>query len=451
MGRLLINPTELINVKRSMITTCDDINQSYSAVMQGWNDLYEGVKKRSTINTSVGKLISEFGNRINYIENIVNELIEATGFSEDELLSGNYDEEFYEKKIYGYYFDKYYLDGTILKESEYISHFILTNPDNQTFKKYKGAKIFIDNNIDFFNKFRYQDFKLDKYDVAFDLIYIRDKRGDAYLQEVKFGLLNNCPANYVDVVDEFHPKIVDGTKIDAFDSTKIGSYIVNIDKILINGEEYKFVQSLPGDCTDIESLLYNFAKVNVINTMRSLPSDYMKSTGAGGRSDNAIILTCDSKLSNPKYVRKYGWSGVYSSVSDSPTPPKQILADVIFIDARSSFISNDFITRDTVIHELGHRFDAITLGENYGEIIKWYTPEFDKLIVGLLKDGYKSHENIKEFFADLMVVYLTKGDELKAVNEELYNIITAMFNGTDYGNYYSNNVNKVIYKIGNGQ
>ena len=447
MGVIKINPTELINIKRSMKASCDEIYRNYSGIMQGWNDLYEGVKKRSTINTSVGTYVKEFDGNIDYLISLVNELVAATGFTEDELLSGNYDEKFYEKKIYAYFFEKHYFHGAMTGNYKYLACFVPIDEHDETYLKYKHAKQIIDNNGDFFKKFAYEEFGFDEYDVAIELYYIKKNRGKQKMEDIMYALIHNCPDNYFEVSSKFNPTGIslytDGY---GFNSAKAGYYSANVDKIDINGKTFEFVQVLPWDYTNIEKLVYNFGKVNSINTMRALPSEFYAGYNYDEESfpgANKIVLACDMKAMLTKNGNEDYLGGKTYSYGDGNA------AGLVCINLTFSLRENELSTVIALTHELAHRFYETNTTYPSGEwmiLFEKYKDELAAFFKGYSASDYmNSFGGIDEFGADALAAYLLKGKELESICPALFKKIEALFEFGPYNDYYNEHINEVIY------
>ena len=433
MGRIKLNPIEVINAKRVMSSSCESIKSIVKGIQNQHNGLYPKVKSRVPgIDGSVLSNLGPFEGHVNYLVNIVHELEEATGFTEDQLLSGNYDETFYEKKIYAYLMDKYYDPATrsLLPGSEYISCFVSINSNDEMYKKYEEAKIFMTQEREFFSKFDFERFNIDEYDMALDLIYLRDHREKYYLENIMDGLLNNCPSNFEDY--NFNP----GNQIHSdayynYDSSVIDNYITNSEIFEIYGHDYEIAQVFPGDCTMAEYLVYDFNKANVLNTLKSLPKDLLfpKGDSAHEGVNNVIVLTCDNNAT----LDKGDYGGVYKHLTYDANAQIPECFGTIVINSNGSFMgSSYYYSRYALIHELSHKFKDCTNQPDYDEI-----KNNEKIILSLGL-GYteetikKSDMPLEELFAEAMAVYFEKPNELKKACPELYNLLTELL-GADYG------------------
>ena len=302
---------------------------------------------------------------------------------------------------------------------------------------------------DFIMEYNPERFGISKLEMYTNLNYIYDKRGEKEMDFIVHALKNNCPDNFF--IYSFNPgPLWERNGHYDFDSTGVKKYQTNSEFFMINGHELEIVQVLPSDCTSTELLAYNFAKANIINTIRTFPEEYMN---AADQKNNAVILTCDR---NSQTFNDDSWGGYYC--------PLNFLAPedgTVVIDAHGSLYDNDYYTIDVITHEFGHKYDDILNGMGKFDISesrsmtdkskKWKSlyKEYKGILPDIVEGGYteKLFEDSvaprAEFFAESMVAYFLKPDELKSLCPEVYSEITDIM-GHDYGGAYVNGIGDVI-------
>ena len=259
--------------------------------------------------------------------------------------------------------------------------------------------------------------------VEEELLYICHKRGGTEVYKILEALENNRPNNYSDF--SFNPSApLHDASYYNFSTERIGDYSVLSEMINVNGFDIEFTQVLPSDYTDIERLVFDYTKANTINTLSYLPNDFLSCII---NNNNAVVLTCDrnSQRDNSE------WGGYYlddTNVSCS---------GIIVIDANGALYAKDYYTRDTVIHELAHKFDDSLNGTDDASYLytlasdegykKWnlYREKYCDILPFLVELGYNSdflHEeyNTHEFFAEAVVTYYLARDELERLCPDVY-------------------------------
>lgn len=295
-----------------------------------------------------------------------------------------------------------------------------------------------------------EKFNINKDTAREELLYVYRVRGRDELEYLIMALQNNCPDNYFEY--NFNPQPQnEGDGHYNYDGKIIKDYQTNSEFININGVEFEFAQVLPKDCTSLELLAYNFAKANVINTMRTFPEPFL---AAAIQKNNVVVLTC----SPDTQANKDRWGGYYCG--SNFTSPQD---GTVVIDVHGSFHSNDYYTRDAVIHEFAHKFDDILnglgkfdnriLGCNYTDGKKeWellydaYSSVIPDIIPhGYTKEGFEAigEGKISEFFAESIVAYFLDPSKVWNLCPDLYRELVKIF-GYDCCGAYKFNIDDVI-------
>ena len=428
---LQINPNEVIRLSKLMQNSIESIEDSIRFLKNKYSneDLLE-----------IEKLLSKTKNNTTFLNSITNELVSATGESLDNLLNSKHTINYYDNKIMNHY-------ATSICNNE--SKQVLDNIDlcysrDDKLNNYCQKQTFINNYKTYLNKFNPAKYGLDEETVERELLYIYEKRGASEAYAVMHALNNNAPANYQEY--HFNPqKQMHSDDYYDYDSKAINKYITNSEIINVNGYEYEIAQVLPKDCTSVEMLAYNFGKANVINTMRTLPDKYLELCTQG--DTNTIVLTCNTKAMNNSGL----WSGYYK-----PSSMFKKYTNIIAIDIHGSFNDNVFYTQDTVIHEMGHKFDDMIYHQSiidklFGNIgyssnnKEWKNAynKYKNVINSINFGGYENYPNVNEFFGDSAVAYFKNPELVKALCPEVYNLMNNMLDG-EYGYSYSEKIVAVL-------
>lgn len=415
---LKLNPSEIIKLSKLINDSLDNLDKNINQLLKENHNKYEELKKK----------INNIRNDTTFLKKITNEIEKATSSSLDQLLNANYNYNYYENKILTYY-AKIMCDNTLTtKEKENkLAILKICYDQDEKLSQYCQRQNFINHYSQYLKRFDYKKFNLDKETVEKELIYIYDTRGSAEAYDVMRALSHNCPDNYFDY--HFNPKTQekDNSYYD-FNKKTIDQYKTNSEIININGYNYEFTQVLPKDCTEIERIAYNFGKANVINTMKKLPSKYLDLCSQG--NSNTIILTSDKDAMN----NNGNWSGYYK-----PTSLFSSNTNMITIDIHGSFVDNTYYTQDTIIHEMGHKFDDMLHKKSFIDKLlgkTYYTTnsnewkevyhKYQNVVSGINANGYEEFPNINEFFGDTVVAYFKSPNELEKLCPEVYNLMNKM-------------------------
>ncbi len=434
---LQLNPNEIIRQSKL-------INDSLETILNNLKYLKNSCNKNSLDYQNIDKLNEmalTIQEKSTFLNDIVDELVKITGEDINKLMEANYSLAFYEGKILSYYAkaicnnDK--KDELTILELCYGKDAKLTN--------YCSRENFIAYANTFFKDFNFQKYGLDKEKVMNDLLTIFNKRGNTEAHAIMQALVNNAPDNYNEY--HFNPgNITKSYKQYDFNSDTVDNYVTNSEIINVNGYDYEICQVLPKDVTETEKLVYNFAKANVINTMRTLPDKYLQLCSEG--STNAIILTTDRAAMKNNGI----WSGYYK--------PSSIYVrnnNMIVVDIHGSLVDNEYYTQDTIIHEMGHKFDDMMYETNiidklfgkpnYSNNNSAWTECYKKyknVLNGINLDGYEEFPNVNEFFGDAMVAYFKSPELVKRLCPELYELTSKMLDG-EYGYSYNERIANILY------
>ncbi len=434
---LQLNPNEIIRIHKLMTTSLEIIDE---------NILY--LKKKYENTSTIEKLeiedvekqINKIKNNTLFLKDIINELMEATGENIDKILSSNHSLSFFENKLMTYYADK--MNSNTSKSKLDIIDLCYSKDDKLA--NYCQKRNFIEYANNYFQKFRPEKYGLDKDTVINDLLDIYDKRGSNEAYSILHALENNAPDNYLEY--HFYPNnTIHNNNYYDFNKKTIDNYNTNSEVVNVNGYEYEIVQVLPKDINKTEELAYNFGKANIINTMRTLPDKYLEICSKG--NNNTITLTCDKASMN----NTTNWSGYYKPSSFFGKNSNNIT-----IDIHGSFNDNTFYTQDTLIHEMGHKFDDLSHEKS---IIDWifgntsytkandeWTNAFNKyrnVINSINRGGYAEYPNVNEFFGDVTVAYFKNPEETKALCPEVYELMNKMLDG-EYGYSYNDRIVAIL-------
>ena len=377
-----------------------------------------------------------------FLNNIVYELTKVTGEGIDKLLDAKYSMSYYENKLISYYASAI-INSEKKDELEILD---LCYGKDDKLMNYCSRENFIRYTNEFLKDFDFSKYNLKKEQVINDLLYIHNTRGSSEAHQILRALVNNAPNNYSEY--NFNPgKVTRSNKYYDFNSNTIYNYETNSEVININGYEYDICQVLPKDCTNTEKLVYNFGKANVINTMRTLPDKYLRLCKEG--ASNAIVLTTSRNAMNNTGI----WSGYYK--------PSSIYAkskNMIIVDIHGSLIDNEYYTQDTIIHEMGHKFDDMMYETNIIDKLfgkpsysnnssDWSNSyrKYKNVLNSIDSDGYVEFPNVNEFFGDAMVAYFKDPNALEKLCPEVYELTSNMLDG-EYGYSYSDKIVNILYK-----
>ncbi len=435
---LQLNPNEIIRISKLMNNSLDTIKERLRFLK---------TKYDSNDNINFDNLESHVTNLSNstlFLNQIINELEEATGENIDKLISSNHSLSYYENKLLNHYANN--LNNN--ENQSKLDKIDLCYSKDDKLTNYCQKQNFAEYATSFFRKFNPEDYGLNKDTVINDLLYVYDKRGSREAYAIMRALENNAPANY----NEYHfnptSQLNDNSYYD-YNSKTISNYQTNSEVININGYKYEIAQVLPKDCTKTELLAYNYGKANVINTMRTLPDKYLELCSKG--NSNVITLTCDKLAMN----NSGNWSGYYK-----PSAFFNNKTNMITVDIHGSFNDNTFYTQDTIIHEMGHKFDDMMYDKN---IIDWilgrttYTDSSDNwdnlyhkygnVLSAINLGGYESYPNVNEFFGDATVAYFKDPEIVKSLCPEVYQSISKMLDG-EYGSSYNEKMVHILNATG---
>ncbi len=435
---LQLNPNEIIRINKLISSSLDIIEENTLHLKRKY------INDPSRIeNLSIDKM-TNLTNRIKnstlFLSNILNELQEATGESIDKLLSSNHSLNYYESKLINHYAKNINENSTKGK----LDAIELCYSKDDKLSNYCQRQKFIQYANGYFQRFNPEEFGIDKETFYNELSDIYDKRGSNEAYAIMRALENNQPSNYHDY--HFNPSTqkYDNSHYD-FNKNTINNYKTNSEVINVNGYDYEFVQVLPKDANKVEEIAYNFGKANVINTMRTLPDKYLELCSKG--NTNSITLTCARETMN----NDANWSGYYkpSTLFGSNT-------NNITIDIHGSFTDNEFYTQDTLIHEMGHKFDDMIHEKS---VIDWifgktsytksntsWTDAYNKyknVLNSINSGGYSTYPNVNEFFGDATVAYFKSPDVVKAMCPEVYNLMSNMLDG-EYGYSYNDKIVAIL-------
>jgi hypothetical protein len=457
---LKVDCNAVLNNNKSILIDSEAVKELLDTLDNQYNGLDASVKERASINTGIlrGMVSYELEDKISFLSKMVKELEEAMGESMDDLIKHKYGADVYEDKIIAFYADHWYKLGENLEtQDDAYKHFYVLDIFYDFWHKDTGMDEKLNTYLsirEFQEKFDYDRFGLNPDDVRKQLLYIKDVRGFQEMELIIKALLNNCPDNFEDY--DFQPgRRINSDSYYNFDSNHINEFQTNSEILSINGYDFEFCQVLPKDCTGIEMLAYNFAKANVINTMRTLPSSYLEVLT---HKNNTVILTCsnDSQIYNGEVF----WGGLtYPGTGN------------VVINVHESFKANYYYTVGTVLHEFGHKFDAILVDSFINKLFgKYYysknnetwqklynkyvetiqgieAKDYDNLVFG---DENENKEYSVEFFAGAMYLYFTEGDAMKKFCPDLYEEITRLL-GEDYSDSYNEHIEEVLNTEYDGQ
>ena len=434
---LQVNPNEVIRLNNLINNSLETIQNH----LQYFRNKYNNTDKVNKLELDeLDTLTSKISNSTLFLTNIINELVEATGESIDKILDSKHSLNYFENKLITYYAKNINENANKTK----LDSIDLCYSKDDKLNNYCQKQNFVEYAYNCFNKFNPEEYGLDQETIVNDLLYVYDKRGSTEAYAIIRALENNAPQNYHEY--NFNPtsQMHSNDYYDYNDNT-INKYQTNSENIDINGYTYEIAQVLPKDCTKTEELAYNFGKTNIINTMRTLPDKYLKICSQG--NSNAITLTYTRDAMN----NTANWSGYYK-----PSAFLSSKTNSITIDIHGSFIDNTFYTQDTLIHEMGHKFDDLLYGKN---VIDWifgttsYTKshsewtkaykKYSNVVSGLNMSGYMTYPNVNEFFGDATVAYFKTPDLVKTMCPEVYTLMNNMLDG-EYGYSYDEKIVHIL-------
>ncbi len=437
---LQLNPNEVIRLNKLINNSLETINDDLLYLKNKYLDT-DKIEQLEIDN--LNKYVEKISNGTSFLNNIINELVKATGESIDSLLSANHSLNYFDNALLNYYASK--INNNESNSNLESLDLCYSKDDRVDYHCQKQNFVEYANN--FFNNFNPEKYGLYRDKVINDLVYVYEKRGATEAYAVMRALENNCPKNYKEY--DFKPtKQKHSNGYYDYNSSTIDNYQTNSEMVNVNGYEYEIAQVLPKDCTETEFLAYNFAKANIINTMRTLPNKYLELCSQGNA--NVITLTCSRNAMN----NNGNWSGYYK-----PSAALNGKTNMITIDIRGSFNDNDFYTQDTLIHEMGHKFDDMIYSKN---IIDWifgritYTggssewenayKKYASVLSSINLGGYTTYPNVNEFFGDVVVAYFKKPEMLKIMCPEVYDLVNKMLGG-EYGYSYGDKIIPILNAV----
>ena len=435
---LQLNPNEVLRINKLITESLNIIDENMIYLKKKYSTDTDTVEKLNI--TELDRLTNRIKNSTLFLDNIMDELEEATGENLDKLLSSNHSLNYFENKLINHYASNISNNSSKSK----LDRIELCYSKDDKLTNFCQKQNFILYAKNYFHNFIPEEYGLDEETLINELVQVYDKRGANEAYSVMRALENNCPSNYHEY--NFNPtnQIHDNNYYD-FNKKNIGSFKTNSEIININGYKYEIVQVLPKDCTKVEEIAYNYGKANIINTMRTLPDKYLELCSKG--NTNTITLTCDKVAMN----NDANWSGYYK-----PSTLFGSNNSNITIDIHGSFTENTFYTQDTLIHEMGHKFDDMIYEKS---IIDWlfgntsYTKSSSKwsdayekyghVLNSINAGGYTDYPNVCEFFGDATVAYFKEPNMLKAMCPEVYDLISNMLDG-EYGYSYNDKILTIL-------
>lgn len=435
---LQINPNEIIRITRLLNNSLNMVDENILYFKKKYDTDPKELELLKINN--IEKLTNNIKRNTLFLNNIITELVEATGESVDKLLKNNYSLNYFENKLLAYYANN--LNNNATKDKLATIDLCYGKDDKLT--NYCQKINFIEYTQNYFHNFKPEEFGLDEDTLINELLNIYDRRGASEAYAIIHAIEYNCPRNYHDY--NFNPtSLINSNSYYDFNKNAINNYQTNSEIVNINGYNYEIVQVLPKDCTKIEALAYNFGKANIINTMRTLPDKYLELCSKGNA--NTITLTCARDAMN-----NHGeWSGYYKPSSFLGSNNNNIT-----IDIHGSFNDNTFYTQDTLIHEMGHKFDDLIYNKS---VVDWlfgntsYTKnssdwnnaykKYNNVLNSINLGGYTTYPNVNEFFGDATVAYFKDPRILKTMCPEVYELISKMLDG-EYGYSYSDKMVAIL-------
>ena len=434
---LQLSPNEVIRINRLINNSIDTIIENIKYLKIKYTD--KPIELQNLDIDTLYKLTAKVKNNTLFLDDIINELIEATGESIDKLLESNHSLNYFETKLLTHYADN--IDKEASKSKLEIID--LCYSKDEKLENLCQKKNFIEYINDYLKNFNPNEHGLTREEVINELIEVYDKRGSNEAYKIMKALENNRPDNYHEY--NFRPSNqINNNNYYDFNNNTINNYQTNSEVINVNGYNYEFVQVLPKDCTNIERIAYNYGKANIINTMRTLPNKYLELCS---KSNNTVTLTCDRNAMN----NNSNWSGYYKPSSLFGTNSNNIT-----IDIHGSFTDNVFYTQDTLIHEMGHKFDDMIQSKS---IVDWlfgrtsYTransewdnayKKYRNVLSSINSGGYMDYPNVNEFFGDAAVAYFKNPEIEKELCPEVYNLISNMLDG-EYGYSYNEKIVSIL-------
>lgn len=434
---LQLNPNEVIRINKQ-------INNSLEVILNNTkyfkNKYKDNPAELQNLNIDdFEKTIYKIENSTLFLDDIIQEIVEATGESIDKLLSYNHSLSYFETKLLTHYANNINNDAN-KKKLDIID---LCYSKDEKLNNFCQKKNFIDYANKYFNNFKPEEHGLTKETAINELVEVYDRRGPNEAYKVMKALENNKPNNYHEYNFNPHNRTNNNSYYD-FNNNTINNYQTNSETINVNGYDYEIVQVLPKDCTNIERIAYDYGKANIINTMRTLPNKYLELCS---KNNNSITLTCSKDAMN----NNSNWSGYYK-----PSSLFNPNSNNITIDIHGSFTDNVFYTQDTLIHEMGHKFDDMIKPKG---IIDWlfgkttYTKSNDEwenaykkyrnVLNSINNGGYMTYPNVNEFFGDAAVAYFKNPEVERELCPEVYNLISKMLDG-EYGYSYNDKIVSIL-------
>ena len=430
---LQINPNEVIRLSKLMNNSIESIEDSIRFFKTKYTDNIEELNE-------IEKLLNMTKNNTTFLTNITNELVAATGESLDKLLNSQHSLSYYDNKLLTHYANSICSN----ESSDKLSSIDLCYNRDDKLDNYCQKQNFLNNYKSFLDNFDPAKYGMTEEQLEKDLLYVFEHRGASEAYAVMRALNNNQLDNYSEY--HFNPqKQMHSNNYYDYNDDTIDKYQTNSEMINVNGNEFEIAQVLPKDCTNTEMLVYNFGKANIINTMRTLPDKYLELCTQG--DTNVIVLTCDTSAMNNTGL----WSGYYK-----PSSMYQKYTNMIAIDIHGSFNDNVFYTQDTIIHEMGHKFDDMMYSRNVIDKLfgntgytnnskEWENAykKYKNVLNSINFGGYENYPNVSEFFGDSSVAYFKNPELVKALCPEVYTLMNNMLDG-EYGYSYSDRIVAIL-------
>lgn len=416
---LKISPLIIYDCCNKLTSISESILENFDLLCNKSCNLYDKVRQYCNI-SDFESIYYEFDFQIQIWRNLLVEIETALGEPIEKIMKADYKEEYIEKKLFDYYvsltndsnddnnYKKYLLNEICdfgLEDNNYDTRVKAALIKSRMPDDMLNAIISSTKNFDY-KKIGYSNIE----DVVDELVILCDKRGVSSNFSDLLEKISNKDTNYV-----FNP--IETTKDTSYYSLLPSAYIpynINSEIININGYDFDFAQVLPTDCTKLERIIYDYCKYEVINTMKTLPDNYLKVASSG--DSNAIVLT-----SSIKYTNNFNelWGGYYT--------PSGKDANTIVILTPLYGVSSEYYTEDVVIHEMGHKFDDYSYASDehyyYTEASnEWnkYYERYKEVLPPIVEGGYDPIPDTQEFFAETASAYFKNPDELKELCPEVY-------------------------------
>ena len=279
---LKLSPTLVIKCSQNLNNIATNITFDVEILKNKYSTFYHKIKSEKPLDiTNINKTAELIKGKADYFKELVESLELITGESVDKLIKANYSDKYYEEKIIDYYASLPFDFGlfTEMIVSDYKLNYYKLNLLGKFCDFYQSDVIKIVTKkqlaLRLIKKFDYEKFGFTYECLMQNFEYIYEKHGYDGLFLVVVALTKHCPDNFFDY--NFNP--LDEPKPDWFydyNDALITDYQINSENISIKGYWFDIAQVLPKNCTPLERLAFDFLKANVINTMHSLPDNYLK-------------------------------------------------------------------------------------------------------------------------------------------------------------------------------